>query len=140
MKRLLPYRTLLALLLALVLFAAYWGWTYCWEYVILRNPALLYRTIHTWSPLLPSIGGLLLGLCLTPPPKRIWPLVVVQLLVAVFLLWLAFHFLSLQTVGMLFPFYYTASTAQGAAAVLGGALVGFSVTCILPGPKGDHPA
>lgn len=64
MKWIVRYRTLFAFLGALLIFSFYWLLGYYFEG---DDPS--YLLIYTWSPLLPVVSGLLIGLNLVSPPQ-----------------------------------------------------------------------
>ena len=126
MKWIVRYRTLFAFLGALLIFSVYWLLGYYFEG---NDPS--YLLIYTWSPLLPVVSGLLIGLNLVSPPKTNWLLIVLQFLAVCYLLRMAFLLLSMRLTGMVFPFYYTPSRSQGVSAVLAGLLLGYTIQCVL---------
>lgn len=126
MKWIIKYRTLFSFLGALLVFSLYWWQGYCFE-----GDDPQYILIYTWSPLLPVISGLLIGLNLVKPPKTNWLLIVLQFLAVYYLLRMAFLLLGIRLIGIVFPFYYTPSRSQGVSAVLAGLLLGYTIQCVL---------
>ena len=126
MKWIVKYRTLFSFLGALLVFSFYW-----WVDYSFGNDDPSYLLIYTWSPLLPVVSGLLLGLNLVKPPKTNWLLIVLQFLVVCYLLRMAFLLLNMRLTGIVFPFYDTPSRSQGVSAVLAGLLLGYTLQCVL---------